>query len=262
MLAATLARGTTRLHNAAREPEVVDLALLLRRMGAFVAGEGTETITIEGVSSLHGAEHAIVPDRIEAGTYALAAAVTGGDVTVAQCRPEHLEALTSRLRRSGARADAADDRLRVRASEPLKPQDVETAPYPGFPTDLQAQWMALATRLDGTSNITETVFENRFQHVPELVRMGAKIRLEGRGAVVEGPSPLSGANVMASDLRASAALVLAALAAQGRTVVDRVYHLDRGYVQMEEKLNRLGASIERFSAPTGAHPIEGYVREI
>ena len=262
MLAATLARGTTRLYNAAREPEVVDLALLLRRMGAFIAGEGTETITIEGVSSLHGAEHAIVPDRIEAGTYALAAAVTGGDVTVTQCRPEHLDALTSRLRQSGARVDAAADRLRVRASGPLKPQDVETAPYPGFPTDLQAQWMALATRLDGTSNITETVFENRFQHVPELVRMGAKIRLEGRGAVVDGPSPLSGANVMASDLRASAALVLAALAAQGRTVVDRVYHLDRGYVQMEEKLNRLGASIERFSAPTGAHPIEGYVREI
>ena len=262
MLAATLARGTTRLYNAAREPEVVDLALLLRRMGAFIAGEGTETITIEGVSSLHGAEHAIVPDRIQAGTYALAAAVTGGDVTVAQCRPEHLDALTSRLRQSGARVDAAADRLRVRASGPLKPQDVETAPYPGFPTDLQAQWMALATRLDGTSNITETVFENRFQHVPELVRMGAKIRLEGRGAVVDGPSPLSGANVMASDLRASAALVLAALAAQGRTVVDRVYHLDRGYVQMEEKLNRLGASIERFSAPTGAHPIEGYVREI
>jgi len=262
MLAATLARGTTRLYNAAREPEVVDLALLLRRMGAFIAGEGTETITIEGVSSLHGAEHAIVPDRIQAGTYALAAAVTGGDVTVAQCRPEHLDALTSRLRQSGARVDAAADRLRVRASGPLKPQDVETAPYPGFPTDLQAQWMALATRLDGTSSITETVFENRFQHVPELVRMGAKIRLEGRGAVVDGPSPLSGANVMASDLRASAALVLAALAAQGRTVVDRVYHLDRGYVQMEEKLNRLGASIERFSAPTGAHPIEGYVREI
>jgi len=262
MLAATLARGTTRLYNAAREPEVVDLALLLRRMGAFIAGEGTETITIEGVSSLHGAEHAIVPDRIEAGTYALAAAVTGGDVTVAQCRPEHLDALTSRLRQSGARVDAAADRLRVRASGPLKPQDVETAPYPGFPTDLQAQWMALATRLDGTSSITETVFENRFQHVPELVRMGAKIRLEGRGAVIDGPSSLSGANVMASDLRASAALVLAALAAQGRTVVDRVYHLDRGYVQMEEKLNRLGASIERFSAPTGAHPIEGYVREI
>jgi UDP-N-acetylglucosamine 1-carboxyvinyltransferase len=262
LLAATLARGTTRLHNAAREPEVSDLAHLLQSMGARIEGAGTETITIEGVSALHGAEHFITPDRIEAGTYALAAAVTGGDVTVTHCRPEHLDALTTRLRRSGARVDVETDRLRVRANSRLTPQDVETAPYPGFPTDLQAQWMALATRLDGTSHITETVFENRFHHVPELVRMGARIRLEGRRAIVEGPALLSGANLMASDLRASAALVLAGLAAEGRTVVDRVYHLDRGYVRMEEKLNHLGASIERFSAPTGAHPIEGYVREM
>jgi UDP-N-acetylglucosamine 1-carboxyvinyltransferase len=262
LLAATLARGTTHLRNAAREPEVSDLARLLRAMGARIEGEGTETITVEGVSALHGADHTIVPDRIEAGTYALAAAVTGGDVTVTHCRPEHLNALTSRLRSCGARVEEGTDHLRVGANSRLTPLDVETEPYPGFPTDLQAQWMALATRLNGTSHITETVFENRFQHVPELVRMGARIRLEGRRAVVDGPAPLSGANLMASDLRASAALVLAGLAAEGRTVVDRVYHLDRGYVHMEEKLNRLGASIERVSAPTGAHPIEGYVREV
>ena len=262
MLAASLAQGTTRLIHAAREPEIVDLARLLRAMGARIEGEGTSTIRIEGVASLSGAEHAVVPDRIEAGTYALAAAVTRGDVTVAGCRPDHLVALTDRLSAAGAYVETQGDRMHVGANGPLRAQDIETEPYPGFPTDLQAQWMALAATLGGASTVTETVFENRFQHVPELARMGARIRLEGRRATVEGPSRLSGASLMASDLRASAALVLAGLAAEGITVVDRVYHLDRGYVRMEEKLNRLGASIERVSAPTGAHPIEGYVREM
>jgi UDP-N-acetylglucosamine 1-carboxyvinyltransferase len=261
MLAAVLAHGTTVLENAAKEPEVVDLASLLRGMGAQIAGEGTDTIRIEGVASLHGAEHAVVPDRIEAGTYAVAAAVTRGDVAVTQCRPEHLDALIAHLRAAGAAVETQTDRIRVRAEGRLAPQDVETAPHPGFPTDLQAQWMALATTMDGTSTITETVFENRFQHVPELVRMGARIRLEGRTATVDGPTRLSGANLMASDLRASAALVLAGLAAEGSTVVDRVYHLDRGYARMEEKLNHLGASIERVPVRTGAQPIPGYVRE-
>ena len=246
MLAATLARGTTRLFNAAREPEVDDLAKLLVSMGARISGAGTETIAIEGVEALHGADHEIVPDRIEAGTYAIAAAATRGDVAVRRCRPEHLRALTSRLTAIGARVRMDGDTLGVRAEGPLPAQDVATAPYPGFPTDLQAQWTALATSLDGVSTITETIFENRFHHVAELIRMGAKIRLEGRWAVVEG-SPLTGANVMASDLRASAALVIAGLTADGRTIVDRVYHLDRGYARMEEKLNVLGASVERVS---------------
>jgi UDP-N-acetylglucosamine 1-carboxyvinyltransferase len=246
LLAATLARGETRLFNAAREPEVVDLARLLSSMGARIEGAGTETIVVEGVESLHGAEHEVVPDRIEAGTYAIAAAATRGDVLVRCCRPEHLRALTSRLTAIGARVESEDDTLRVRADGVLPAQDVATAPYPGFPTDLQAQWTALATGLDGASTITETIFENRFHHVAELVRMGAKIRLEGRWAVVEG-CPLTGANVMASDLRASAALAIAGLTAEGRTVIDRVYHLDRGYARMEEKLNALGASVQRVS---------------
>jgi UDP-N-acetylglucosamine 1-carboxyvinyltransferase len=245
MLAAALARGTTRLINAAREPEVSDLADLLRAMGARISGDGTATITIEGVSTLHGARHAIVPDRIEAGTYALAAALTRGDVTIAGCVPEHLTALTTRLETVGVSVEAQPGTLRVRAAGPLRAEDVATAPYPGFPTDLQAQWIALATSLEGVSTVTETVFENRFQHVPELTRMGAKIRLEGRWAIVEGPARLTGANVMASDLRASAALVLAGVAAEGETIVDRVYHLDRGYDRMEEKLTGLGARVRR-----------------
>jgi UDP-N-acetylglucosamine 1-carboxyvinyltransferase len=261
MLAATLARGTTRVSNAAREPEVVDLAVLLKAMGARIAGEGTETISIEGVERLHGASHSVVPDRIEAGTYALGAALTRGDVSITGCRPEHLKALTTRLAAAGVLVEAGPERLRVRASGALGAHDVATAPYPGFPTDLQAQWMALATSMDGVSTVTETVFENRFQHVPELVRMGARIRQEGRWAVVEGPSRLTGASVMASDLRASAALVLAGLAASGETTVDRVYHLDRGFVHMEKKLNALGARVRRTSTPTGERPIAGYVRE-
>lgn len=246
MLAATLARGTTRLFNAAREPEVEDLAKLLVSMGARISGAGTQTISIDGVDALHGAEHEVVPDRIEAGTYAIAAAATRGDVAVRRCRPQHLRALTTRLTAIGAAVEVDGDAVRVRAEGSLPAQDVATAPYPGFPTDLQAQWTALATGLDGVSTITETVFENRFHHVAELIRMGAKIRLEGRWATVEG-SPLTGASVMASDLRASAALAIAALTAEGRTVIDRVYHLDRGYVRMEEKLNALGASVGRVS---------------
>lgn len=261
MLAAALAQGTTRLSNAAREPEVADLAVLLKAMGASIAGEGTDTILIEGVESLHAARHTVVPDRIEAGTYALAAALTRGDVRVTGCRPEHLLALRTLLSEAGVSVEASADRIRVRAAGRLAARDVTTAPHPGFPTDLQAQWMALATSLDGESAVTETVFENRFQHVPELVRMGARIRMEGRTATVSGPTPLSGASVMASDLRASAALVLAGVAAQGETVVDRVYHLDRGYARMEEKLNALGARIERVSAATGERPVPGYARE-
>jgi len=261
MLAATLARGTTRLSNAAREPEVADLAVLLRSMGASIAGEGTDTILIEGVDRLHAARHTVVPDRIEAGTYALGAALTRGDVSVSGCRPEHLLALRALLLEAGVSVETSADRMRVRAEGRLAARDVTTAPHPGFPTDLQAQWMALATSLDGESTVTETVFENRFQHVPELVRMGARIRLEGRSATVAGPTPLSAASVMASDLRASAALVLAGVAAAGETVVDRVYHLDRGYARMEEKLNALGARIERVSVATGERPQPGYVRE-
>jgi len=247
MLAATLARGETVLENAAREPEVVDLARLLRSMGGRIAGEGTATITVEGVEALHGAGHAVVADRIEAGTFALAGAITRGDVAVRRCRPEHLGALLETLTAAGAHVEKGADTLRVRAAEKLSGQDISTAPYPGFPTDLQAQWMALATGMEGESRITETIFENRFHHVAELQRMGARIRLGGRSAIVEGPARLLGASVMASDLRASAALALAALAAQGETVIERVYHLDRGYEKMEEKLNRLGASVRRVS---------------
>jgi UDP-N-acetylglucosamine 1-carboxyvinyltransferase len=245
MLAATLARGTTRLVNAAREPEVANLAQMLNAMGARIAGSGTETIVIEGVEALHGIEHPIIPDRIEAGTYALAAAATRGDVAVRRCAPDHLTALTTRLTATGVRVEASEDTLRVRANGRLQSHDVATAPYPGFPTDLQAQWMALAAGMEGVATITETIFENRFQHVAELVRMGARIRLEGRWAVVEGPSRLTGAKVMASDLRASAALAIAALTAEGETTIDRVYHLDRGYERMEEKLKGLGARVRR-----------------
>jgi UDP-N-acetylglucosamine 1-carboxyvinyltransferase len=246
MLAATLARGTTRLVNAAREPEVADLARMLNAMGARIRGAGTETISIDGVDRLHGVEHAIIPDRIEAGTYALAAAATRGDVAVRGCAPDHLSALTTRLSATGVRIETSSDTLSVKADGALRSHDVATAPYPGFPTDLQAQWTALAAGMEGVATITETIFENRFQHVAELVRMGARIRLEGRWAVVEGPARLTGAKVMASDLRASAALVLAGLAAEGQTTIDRVYHLDRGYEKMEEKLGMLGARVRRM----------------
>jgi UDP-N-acetylglucosamine 1-carboxyvinyltransferase len=248
MLAATLARGTTILENAAREPEIGDLAALLRAMGARIEGEGSGTITIEGVASLGGASHRILPDRIEAGTYAIAGALTRGDITIGACRPDDLGALQAALRDVGASVEAGEASLHVRSASSLAARDITTAPYPGFPTDLQAQWMALATSLEGDTRITETIFENRFQHVAELRRMGARIRLDGRTALVEGPFPLAGASVMASDLRASAALVLAALAAKGETVIDRVYHLDRGYERMEARLTGLGASVRRVEA--------------
>jgi UDP-N-acetylglucosamine 1-carboxyvinyltransferase len=254
MLAAVLARGTTVLTNAAREPEVIDLARLLRAMGARVAGDGTPTIRIEGVETLHAARHPVAPDRIEAGTYAVAAAITRGSVVLSRCASEHLTALLERLSSAGVSVRVEGDRLAVSAKERLSAGNVETAPYPGFPTDLQAQWIALATTLDGVSFVTETIFENRFQHVAELVRMGADIRLDGRHAAVRGPTPLTGANVMASDLRASAALVLAALTAEGTTVIDRVYHLDRGYDRMEEKLGRLGARVQRTGEESGVSP--------
>ena len=248
LLAASLARGQTVIENAAREPEVVDLAVLLRAMGARISGEGTATITVEGVERLHGARHEVLPDRIEAGTYAVAAAATRGDVAVRNCRPAHLDSLTSNLEAAGAAVEKGNDFLRIQARGRLEARDIETAPYPGFPTDLQAQWMAMATTMDGVSTITETIFENRFQHVAELARMGADIRLRGRSAVVTGPSRLSGANLMASDLRASAALVIAALAAEGSSVIHRVYHLDRGFERMEEKMAALGGRVRRLSS--------------
>ncbi len=246
LMAAVLAEGSTTLRNCAAEPEVVDLAALLGRMGARIEGAGTDTIRIEGVERLHGAEHPIIPDRIEAATFAVAGVIAGEEVIVEGCDPSHLTAPLERLREAGAQIEAGADRLTVRGGVPLKGTDVHTAPYPGFPTDLQAQYMAAMTRAEGASVITEAIFENRFMHASELRRMGADISVEGRQAVVEGPTPLSGAQVMATDLRASASLVLAALAAGGTTVVDRIYHLDRGYERIEEKLLALGADIERI----------------
>jgi UDP-N-acetylglucosamine 1-carboxyvinyltransferase len=249
MMAAALARGATRLENCAREAEIADLAKLLNAMGARIEGAGTEVIEIEGVDSLGGARHEVVADRIEAGTYLLAGAITGGDVTVDGARPEDLGALAEALRATGAIVEATAAGMRCAAHGGLRPIDVETAPHPGFPTDLQAQLMALLTQADGTSTIRESVFENRFQHVPELNRMGAKIRADGRLATIHGPRRLDGTGVMATDLRASASLVLAALAAQGTTMVDRIYHLDRGYESMESKLQSLGARVKRIDEP-------------
>ena len=246
MLAAVLAKGTTKLGNAAREPEVVDLARLLSKMGAKISGAGESEVVIEGVERLHGAEHSILADRIEAGTYAAAAAATGGDVEIESADPGTLAAPLAKLREMGAEVENRPGGFRVRAPKPLRASDLTTAPYPGFPTDLQAQFLAMATRANGVSAVTENIFENRFQHVPELARMGARIHVDGRCASVEGPSPLFGASVMATDLRASASLVIAGLVAEGTTVIDRIYHLDRGYDRMEEKLNALGATIERI----------------
>jgi len=246
MMAAVLAQGTTRLRNCAREPEVVDLAVLLNAMGASVHGAGTDEIVIEGRDVLHGATHRVIPDRIEAGTYLVAAALVGDGVTVSGCRPEDLAALLVELRGAGVGCDVESDRVAVGSRQDLTPRDVATAPHPGFPTDMQAQLMTLLTQARGVSRISETIFEHRFMHVPELCRMGADIRIDGRTALVAGPRRLTGAQVMATDLRASACLVLAGLAAEGVTVVDRVYHLDRGYEGMETKLGRLGASVERI----------------
>ena len=247
LMAAVLAEGETVIHNAAREPEVQDLALLLNKMGACVEGAGTSTIRVQGVAALHGTEHTIIADRIEAGTFLIAGAITRGDLVVSGFVPEHVYALTAKLRQAGVDITAAGEgALRVRAASRLRATDITTEEFPGFATDLQAQYMALITLAEGISFISETIFENRFMHTQELARMGATIRVEGRQAIVAGVTELTGAQVIASDLRASASLVLAGLVAHGETLVDRVYHIDRGYEKIEEKLARAGARIERI----------------
>jgi UDP-N-acetylglucosamine 1-carboxyvinyltransferase len=245
LMAACLARGETLLANCAQEPEVVDLAELLVRMGAHIEGAGTRTIRVSGVERLGGASHRVIPDRIEAGTFLAAGAMVGDGIEVAGCRPDHLRSVVDKLADVGVELTVADDSIRVNAPKELQATNVRTLPYPGFPTDMQAQLMILLTQASGTSVIAETIFENRFMHVAELNRMGANIKLDGHTAVVKGPTMLSGARVMATDLRASACLILAGLVAEGPTVVDRVYHLDRGYQHIEEKLAQLGADIER-----------------
>jgi UDP-N-acetylglucosamine 1-carboxyvinyltransferase len=249
MMAGSLARGETVLENAAREPEIVNLAECLNKMGAKIEGAGTATITIQGVEGLSGARHRVIPDRIETGTYAMAVAMTGGDVLLDGARPELLETALSVLTDAGAEISQEGNGIRVkRNGNGIKPVDVTTEPFPGFPTDLQAQFMGLMTMAQGRSQITETIFENRFMHVQELARLGAHISLSGQTATVEGVPVLKGAQVMATDLRASVSLVIAGLAAQGETTVNRVYHLDRGFERLEEKLSGCGAVIERISA--------------
>src|SRR5262252_7939034 len=246
LMAATLADGETVLQNCAREPEVGDLVDLLNKMGAKIEGAGTPTIRVKGVSKLKGVKHRIIPDRIEAGTFIVAGALTGGDLNVTGCDPAHLTAILQKLIETGVKTAVKKDSVRVMGDQPLLAADLSTEEYPGFPTDMQAQYMALATQADGTSIVTENIFENRFMHAQELVRMGANIKIEGRRAVVRGKSPLSAAAVLASDLRASASLVLAALVADGETIIDRVYHIDRGYENIEEKLKGVGAQIRRI----------------
>lgn len=247
MMAAVLAEGRTVIENAAREPEVVDLANCLRAMGAKIEGDGTSTIVIDGCDSLHGAEHSVIPDRIEAGTFMAAAAATKGDVTLTNVAPDTLSVVIDKIREAGAEIETGPDWIRVTMSSRPKSVSIRTEPHPGFPTDMQAQIMALDCVADGTAQITETIFENRFMHVPELQRLGADIQVEGHTAVVRGVEQLQGARLMATDLRASASLVIAALAAEGESIVDRIYHLDRGYDRMELKLQALGADIRRFS---------------
>ena len=246
LMAATLAEGETILQNCAREPEVADLADLLNKMGARIEGAGTPTIRVKGVSKLKGAKHRIIPDRIEAGTFLIAGALTGGDLNVAGCDPSHLDAVIAKLHQAGVKTKVGSDSVRVMGDNPFTAADMTTEEYPGFPTDCQAQFMVLATQAEGTSIITENIFENRFMHALEMVRMGASIKIEGRRAVVRGKTPLSAAAVLASDLRASASLVLAALVADGETIIDRVYHIDRGYEHIEEKLKDVGAQIKRI----------------
>ncbi|HEX8707829.1 MAG TPA: UDP-N-acetylglucosamine 1-carboxyvinyltransferase [Pyrinomonadaceae bacterium] len=248
MMAATLAEGQTVIHNAAREPEIVDLAELLNKMGARVRGAGTPTIRIEGVEALGGAEHTIIPDRIETGTFMVAAAITRGELEIKDCRPEHSAIVIAKLREAGVEIEELNQStLRVRCcAAGLKASDIVTEPHPRFPTDMQAQYMALMTQAEGRSVITETIFENRFMHASEMQRMGARIHIDARIATVEGVTPLAGARVQASDLRASASLVLAGLAASGETIIDRVYHIDRGYEKIESKLSSVGAEIERL----------------
>ncbi len=245
MMAAALARGRTTLENAAREPEVEELGRVLNKMGGRITGAGTSLITIDGVDELTPIEHSVIPDRIEAGTLLVAAAITGGNVLLRDCLPEHLEAVIAKLRAAGAEVAADGDGIRVRGKAEFRSGDVSTQPFPGFPTDMQAQFMVLMTRARGQSVLSETIFENRFMHVPELMRMGADIHIEGRTAIVRGPTRLAGATVMATDLRASACLVLAGLIARGKTEVLRIYHLDRGYDRLDKKLRALGADIRR-----------------
>ena len=251
MMAATLAKGTTQLENVAREPEVQELARFLNKMGARIRGAGTPLIEIEGVDSLSGIDHAVVPDRIEAGTFAVGAAITKGDVLLRDAPVDDMHAVIAKLQEAGVECSVEPDGLRVKGPDELQPIDATTRPYPGFPTDMQAQMMVLATQARGQSLITETIFENRFMHVPELGRMGANIHVNGNSAVVRGATPLSGAIVMATDLRASASLVLAGLVADGPTEVRRVYHLDRGYEAIDKRLRPLGADIERVHGARG-----------
>ncbi len=246
LMAAALADGETVLENAAREPEVTDLVMLLRKMGAQIEGDGTSTLRIRGVEKLHGTEHTVIPDRIEAGTFLVAGAITGGDLTITHCEPEHLGTVIAKLDQAGVPIEIVNKTtLRVRGAKKLAGSDMTTEEYPGFATDMQAQYMALATQAEGTSVISETIFENRYLHASEMIRMGANISVDGRKAVVRGPAQLSGTTVQASDLRASAGLVLAGLVASGETVIDRVYHIDRGYEGIVEKLRAVGADIER-----------------
>lgn len=248
MMAATLAQGTTVIENAAREPEVVDTAIFLNKMGAKISGAGTDHITIEGVERLGGCEHRIVPDRIETGTFLVAAAVSGGRITCRGTKADTLEAVIEKLREAGMQVDVTDDTITLDSlGQRPKAVNIRTMPHPGFPTDMQAQFTLLNAVADGTSKITETIFENRFMHIPELIRMGAKAEIEGNTAIVHGVERLSSAQVMATDLRASISLVLAGCIASGETVVDRIYHIDRGYEHIEEKLRAIGARIERFS---------------
>lgn len=249
MMAASLAEGTTTIRNAAREPEIEDLAELLNKMGARVSGHGTDTIVIEGVEQLGEAEHTIIPDRIETGTFIVAAAITNGELEIANCRPDHITAVIEKLREAGVEIDIKNETTIFARSSPggLKACDVTTEPHPLFPTDMQAQFMTLMTQASGTSTIVETIFENRFMHASELIRMGADIHISGNTAVVKGPTKLNGAPVIASDLRASASLVLAALCAEGETVIERVYHIDRGYERIVRKLSSVGADIQRLT---------------
>jgi UDP-N-acetylglucosamine 1-carboxyvinyltransferase len=245
MMAATMAEGTTIIENVAEEPEIVDLANFLNSLGAKIKGAGTDTIKIQGVKELGGSRHTVIPDRIEAGTFMIAAAITGGDVTILNALPDHLKPITAKLRECGMTIDEFDDNIRVRANGKSLSTDIKTLPYPGFPTDAQAQFMSLLTVAQGTSVVIETVFENRFMHVDELKRMGANIKIEGRSAVVQGVERLQGAQVKATDLRAGAALILAGMVADGPTEISDVYHVDRGYVEIEEKLRGIGAKIRR-----------------
>ncbi len=253
LMAAVLAEGETVMENCAREPEVTDLAALLIAMGAKIEGAGTSVIKVQGVEKLHGARYRINPDRIEAGTFLVAGAITGGDLNLTNCNPEHLGAVIGKLEECGVRIDiTGKDSIRVRSEGNLKAADMSTEEYPGFPTDMQAQYMALATQVDGTSVVTENIFENRFMHVQELIRMGANIKVDGRTATIRGKSPLSATAVMCSDLRASASLVLAAMVADGESILDRVYHMDRGYEHIEEKLRGVGAQIRRMGNVFGS----------